>query len=168
MDTAAWDQKDNDSNMIQRNSVNELYFGEVQELNSSTNFSNKTFDFAFFFHRQSYERKILLYNNGTTTAELCLMYVLRLSHWSSLSKSLQTYSTVIANAGRLPASVVTTGVTLVELEPIVFVPAHVQQRHTKGPFSFLDRPHRCYHMYECFYTTLKMSILWSLVYQSTR
>ena len=46
----------------------------------------------------------------------------------------RTYGTIVADTGGLPASVVAAGVTLVELETIVFVPTHVQQRHAKGPF----------------------------------
>ena len=47
----------------------------------------------------------------------------------------ETYSTVVPDAGGLPASVVSTGVTLVELEAVVFVPAHVEQRDSKGTLS---------------------------------
>lgn len=47
-----------------------------------------------------------------------------------------TYSTVIANACCFPASIVSTGVTLVELETVVLIPAHVQQGHSEGPFAF--------------------------------
>ena len=36
-----------------------------------------------------------------------------------------TYSTIVANAGGLPAAVVSTGVALVELEAIVRIPSHI-------------------------------------------
>lgn len=52
----------------------------------------------------------------------------------------QTYSTVVADAGCLPASVVTAGVTLIQLKTIVFVPAHVEQRHTKWSLPCQDTP----------------------------
>ena len=42
-----------------------------------------------------------------------------------------THGAVVADAGGLPAAVVPAGVALVQLEPIVLVPAHVQQRHAK-------------------------------------
>lgn len=42
---------------------------------------------------------------------------------------------IVANAGRLPPTIVTTGVTLVELEAIVWVPAHVQDGYAKWALS---------------------------------
>lgn len=54
--------------------------------------------------------------------------------------SIQTYSTVVANTGCLPASVVAAGVTLIELKTIVFVPAHVEQRNAKRSLTCQDTP----------------------------
>lgn len=54
-----------------------------------------------------------------------------------------TYSAVVANACCLPAAVVAAGVTLVQLETIVFVPAHVEQRDTKWPLPWKSRSHGC-------------------------
>ena len=41
------------------------------------------------------------------------------------------YLMIVANACGLPAAIVPTGITLVQLEPIVRVPAHVQDGHSK-------------------------------------
>ena len=38
---------------------------------------------------------------------------------------------IVADAGGLPSSVVSGGIGLVELEAVVLVPAHVEERHTK-------------------------------------
>lgn len=54
-------------------------------------------------------------------------------HCANVDDSKQAYRTVVADASSLPASIVPTGVTLVQLEAVVFVPAHVQQRHSKRP-----------------------------------
>lgn len=62
----------------------------------------------------------------------------------SLSLKCQTYRAVVPNTGCLPASIVAAGVTLVQLEAIVFVPAHVQQRDTKRPLPCKDKPYSCY------------------------
>lgn len=64
----------------------------------------------------------------------------------SIACVIQTYSTVVADTGCLPASIVATGVTLVQLEAVVFVPAHVQQRNTKRPLACQDKPHSFYRM----------------------
>lgn len=50
-----------------------------------------------------------------------------------------TYSTVVADAGCLPASVVATGIALVELEAVMLVPAHVQQRNAEWPLTYQDK-----------------------------
>ena len=39
---------------------------------------------------------------------------------------------VAADAGGLPAAIVTTGITLIELETEMRVPTHVQNRHPEG------------------------------------
>ncbi len=46
-----------------------------------------------------------------------------------------THCAVVADACGFPASIVSAGVTLIELEAVVFVPSNIQQRHTKGPFT---------------------------------
>ena len=38
---------------------------------------------------------------------------------------------IVADAGGLPSSVVSGGIGLVELEAVVLVPAHVEERHTE-------------------------------------
>lgn len=54
----------------------------------------------------------------------------------------QTYSTVVANTGCLPASIVAAGVTLIQLETVVFVPTHVEQGNAKRSLSCKNKPHR--------------------------
>lgn len=60
------------------------------------------------------------------------------------TQSVQTYSTVVANTGCLPASVVAAGVTLIQLKTIVFVPAHVEQRNAKRSLPCQDTPEAKY------------------------
>lgn len=55
--------------------------------------------------------------------------------------SCETHSAVVPDACSLPAAVVSTGVALVELEAVVFIPAHVEQRDTKWPFSLKTSTH---------------------------
>lgn len=40
---------------------------------------------------------------------------------------------VVTDASRLPACIVARGIGLVKLKAVVLIPAHVQQRYTKGP-----------------------------------
>lgn len=54
--------------------------------------------------------------------------------------SIQTYSAIVADTGCLPASVVATGVALIQLETIMFVPAHVEQGNTKWSLPCQDTP----------------------------
>lgn len=61
-------------------------------------------------------------------------------HWFPLSVSFQTYSAVVANTGCLPASIVAAGVALVQLEAVMFIPAHVEKRDTKRPLTCQDEP----------------------------
>lgn len=50
---------------------------------------------------------------------------------NSSQKRIMTYHTVISYACCLPPTVVATGITLIQLIAIVFVPAHVQNGYTK-------------------------------------
>lgn len=50
---------------------------------------------------------------------------------NSSQKRTMTYHTVISYACCLPPTVVATGITLIQLVAIVFVPAHVQNGYTK-------------------------------------
>lgn len=52
------------------------------------------------------------------------------------NSEITTHSAVVSDARGLPAAVVATGVALVQLEAVVFVPAHVEQRDTKRSFSY--------------------------------
>lgn len=57
---------------------------------------------------------------------------------SYISVLVDTYSAVVPDARGLPAAVVSTGVALVELEAVVLVPAHVEQRHSEGTLPCED------------------------------
>lgn len=56
--------------------------------------------------------------------------------WCESSNKTITYHTVISYACRLPSTVITAGITLVQLITIMFIPAHVQNRYTKWPQTF--------------------------------
>ena len=47
----------------------------------------------------------------------------------------RTHRTVVSNTCGLPATIVSTGVTLVQLEAVVFVPPHVEQGHAERTFA---------------------------------
>ena len=46
---------------------------------------------------------------------------------------------VVTDAGGLPAAIVTAGVALVELKPKVWIPSHVEDRHTERTQPWKDR-----------------------------
>lgn len=49
--------------------------------------------------------------------------------------AIVTYRAIVADAGGLPASIVATGVGLVELVAVVLVPAHVENGYSKRAFA---------------------------------
>ena len=45
---------------------------------------------------------------------------------------------IVADTGGLPAAIVATGITLVQLEPIVGVPAHVQNGDSERTLACME------------------------------
>jgi hypothetical protein len=50
-------------------------------------------------------------------------------------KSFSTYYAIISNTRCLPATEISAGITLIQLEAIMLVPTHIKKRNTKWSFS---------------------------------